>query len=127
MSDFVALANQPDLRKTEQLSRIKYPRCAALANSVVRDYLNDVARGIMKVNGACIPVLELEDDLAGLAVGQQIKTCLRPPEGGVETVTGGKECKVVEGPSRGLVKGKGVRPIVTSPWSPPVLAPNVVA
>ena len=69
---------------------------AVVIETTVRDQLHDVRGGVVEVARACLPVVEFEDHLACLRVGEQLHAFARPRERRVEAITRNEERDVVE-------------------------------
>ena len=72
-------------------SAVNSPLAAVLLETVVCDQLDDVPGRIEEVDGARVPVLELED------AAEELEPLVRPGVSGVEAVAGDEEREVVEG------------------------------
>ena len=84
------LADYTELREAEKLSRGEATLAAAVADAAVGDQLDDVAGRFVDVARLRVPRFGLEDDLAGLRIGQQLDPLVRPVERRVEPVARGE-------------------------------------
>jgi len=89
-------ADEPELRNAEQLGSAEVALPAVVIETTVRDQLHDVRGGVVEVARACLPVIEFEDHLACLRVGEQLHAFPRPRERRVEAITRNEERDVVE-------------------------------
>src|SRR6266508_2633726 len=91
------VSDQAELGEAEQLLRREAALRARLRDAAVRDQLDDVAGRIVEVARLGLPVGEVEDDVAGLLVRQQLRALADPVENRVEPVAGGEQREMVEG------------------------------
>src|SRR6266576_4140261 len=92
-----SVADEAELGEAEELCPREGPGRIALVDPAVGYELDDVARRVVEVAAQRVPVLEVEHDLPGLAVGQQPGSLADPLERRGEAVAGDQEGEVVEG------------------------------
>ena len=90
------IADDTDLGEAEQLGRRERARRASLPDAPVRDQLHDRAGRIVEVDRLRIPVREVEHDITGLGVGEQLDPVVGPGERCLEAVARHEQGEVVE-------------------------------
>ena len=89
--------DQAELRDTDERGWSKGAFASGFFDATMGDELDDVAGGVVEVARQRIPVVEVEDHLAGLAAWQELDPVADPVESAFETVARYEEREVVEG------------------------------